>query len=388
MNSNGIYSGSPYTVAGEGFKNTTGKDLIFNDFLFTFRKTGSPGDLKWYITEAVEISTNRIVPKGPNLTIYASGSIVESDIPTIRGDVIVNVKDKNILLENNKSYATFVVASTSSDASNDIDIFRKLENPANANLISYNDYDWETLPSGSWGYQPTIDYNFIATGISAESNYPVNSDSYVVSIGRNFYGERIKPGSFELSINAITEVVNDDGYGNLFVSQSGTGYLVGNIFYEDGVAIIKKGEFTGTGIGGGTVSADINSTGIIILGGDEISVDFSSDVQIIQHEIRVELNESQFNMSNNPSLNFNTEVTSSFSQSLEDVNAPIDSDGTYNYYRLMDAGIIKPYMTTIGLYDDDLNMVAIGKVSTPIQRTFDTKQIFIIRFQETGYDGI
>lgn len=232
----------------------------------------------------------------------------------------------------------------------------------------------------------SVQHNFFRDAVfysgsrqSTQSLTPQPDDSYIVSVGRNFYGERIKPGSFELSINAITEVVNDDGYGNLFVSESGVGTYVGNIFYDDGVAVIKQDA--------AMVSGDVSGSGIKIIGSDEVSVDFSSDVQIIQHEIRVELNESQFNMSNNPSLAVD-EFLGSYSQSLQVLNAPVNDDGSYNYFKLMGSRIIKPYMTTIGLYDDNLNLVAIGKVSTPIQRTFDTKQIFIVRFQETGYDGI
>ena len=46
----------------------------------------------------------------------------------------------------------------------------------------------------------------------------------------------------------------------------------------------------------------------------------------------------------------------------------------------MSSEVIKPYVTTIGLYSDKYELLAIAKLSQPIQRTFGTDQIFIIRF--------
>jgi hypothetical protein len=39
-----------------------------------------------------------------------------------------------------------------------------------------------------------------------------------------------------------------------------------------------------------------------------------------------------------------------------------------------------PYVTTIGLYNDQYELLAVAKVSEPIQRTFDVTQTFTVRF--------
>lgn len=197
---------------------------------------------------------------------------------------------------------------------------------------------------------------------------------YVVSVGQEFYGERIKPGSFELQVDSITETVRDDRYGNLFVSQSGTGSYVGNIFYDNGIAVIAEDTSSGT--------STVNSDGIKIVSGSEISLDYNSDVKITRHEIDVKVDASEFNFAFlNPSLRREIEITGEVTQSLIDNNVPSSSLDSWKAQSLMLGNIIKPYITTIGLYNRDYELLAIAKLSTPIQRTFDTDQIFIVRFE-------
>lgn len=215
---------------------------------------------------------------------------------------------------------------------------------------------------------------YSGSDIGSSSVVGLPNDFYVVSIGQYFYGERIKPGTFELSINSITEVVTDDGWGNLIISSSGTGYYVGNIFYNRGIAVIT--ENTSSGI------ASVSSAGIKIVGGAEVYVDYNSDVKIQRHEVNVKLEAGDYNMSfSNPSLRqLYTPTTASVLNRFTDLNIPPSGSGSWSLSTLMSSGVIVPYVTTIGLYNQNYELLAIAKVSTPIQRTFDMEQIFIVRF--------
>jgi hypothetical protein len=199
------------------------------------------------------------------------------------------------------------------------------------------------------------------------------NDSYVVSVGQYFYGERIKPGSFELALDAISEVVYDDSYGNLIVSQSGTGSYVGNIFYDTGIAVVSQDTSSG--------ASAVNKYGIKIVNGTEVYVDYSSDVKVIRHEVNVKLEDKDYNMSLfNPSMRQIYTNTGSVGQTFKDMNIPETASYSWTLYNLMSAGVTKPYVTSIGLYNDRYEMLAVAKLSTPIQRTFDMEQIFIVRF--------
>jgi hypothetical protein len=135
-------------------------------------------------------------------------------------------------------------------------------------------------------------------------------DIFVVTVGQDFYGERIKPGSFELSLDTLPTKVLDDGVGNLFVSQSGIGYYVGNIFYNDGISVITHNI--------SSTSGSISQDGIKIIEDTEVFINYESEVKIIRHEIDVRLRPSDFNFSwFNPSVRKTLFATGSFAKNYK-----------------------------------------------------------------------
>lgn len=218
-------------------------------------------------------------------------------------------------------------------------------------------------------------FNFISASITVTSS-PVGlaDNSYVISVGQNFYGERIKPGTFKLGVSSSTTNILDDTEGNLYVSQSGVGTYVGNIFYDYGIAVIPHNT--------ASLISYIGSSGIKIVSGSEVRVDYGTDVKINRHQVNILLRPTDFNFSMfNPSVHRSVlQTTSSLTQSLNDLNVPQSGSNTWKYSSLMRSGLVKPYITTIGLYNAQHELVAVAKLSTPIQRTFDTDQIFIVRF--------
>jgi hypothetical protein len=195
---------------------------------------------------------------------------------------------------------------------------------------------------------------------------------YVVSIGQLFYGESIKPGSFELSV--ANKYIYDDDRGNLYVSESGQVHYIGNVFYDNGIAVIKHDT--------GSVVTDISSNGLKVVENSEMYIDYSSAVKYERHEAIIKLAPEEFNFSPfNPSIFSTFETTGSVTQSLINENIkPTSGSTTWNLYNLMGTGIIKPYVTSIGLYNEHYELLAVAKLSEPIQRTFETNQIFIVRF--------
>lgn len=201
------------------------------------------------------------------------------------------------------------------------------------------------------------------------------TDSYVVSVGQNFYGDRIKPGSFEIATEIANTVIRDDSRGNLYYVSSSVNVYLGNIFYNMGIAVIKHDTTS--------LNTSISSNGLQIVEGTSVYVDYSSDVRLHRHQINVKLRPMDFNFSPfNPSiLSAYTATTGSVTQSFNEMNIkPSSGSSTWNLYNLMSAGVIKPYVTTIGLYNDKYELLAVAKTSEPIQRTFDVNQIFIVRF--------
>jgi hypothetical protein len=245
-----------------------------------------------------------------------------------------------------------------------------------------------------YGMYRSIKHNFYTVGryYSASSVYEIGAfisastlvtkslaelpdNSYVISVGQNFYGDRIKPGSFELTIHPNSSSIQDDSKGNLFVDESGTITYIGNIFYNNGVAVVR----TDTG----SAVTSISSDGLTITSGSVVFVDYYTDIRVNRHEINVKLEPMHFNFSPyNPSLNLTfTDTGSAGSQFLqENIPTPSGSNYTWTYRDLMAAGAVKPYITTIGLYSESNELLAVAKLSEPIQRIFNASQIFIVRF--------
>lgn len=194
---------------------------------------------------------------------------------------------------------------------------------------------------------------YAAYGLNTSSYHPTSS-VFVISVTQDVFGEEIKPGTF--SVRVGTSMSYDDGRGNLIASSSGIGNVVGSIFYDKGIALLKP---TASIAGGG-----LTNNGICIVDGTSVQIQFTSSVLLFEHMIKVKIEPNEFNYSlYNPSTNKVVYTGSN--------KRPTD---------LMVSGALLPYVSTIGLYNPANELLAVAKVSNPIQRTTDLTQTFIIRF--------
>lgn len=227
------------------------------------------------------------------------------------------------------------------------------------------------------GYSSAYFYSGSVLSTASLAGFP--DEVFVVSIGQQFYGDKIKPGSLQIYTELVNKYIEDDEYGNLYVSQSGTVTYIGNVFYDKGIAVIKHDT--------GSVVTSVGPDGLKLVDMSELYVNYQSDLKKHRHEIYVNLDPSEFNFSLfNPTI-VRTFQPSGVSASLftasmqqEGIQPANSSNDTYNLYTLMSNGVIKPYVTTIGLYNERYELLAVAKLSEPIQRTFNTNQIFIVRF--------
>lgn len=193
---------------------------------------------------------------------------------------------------------------------------------------------------------------FAAYGINTTSYIP--SDSvYVVSITQDLFGRTIVPGTFSIKIG--TSQSYDDGKGNLIASQSGIGGIIGRVFYDKGIAVFKP---TSSISGGG-----LTNNGIYIDNGTSVQTNFTSSVKIHENSIKVRLEPTDFLYSlNNPSVK----------------NALYSNEQTA--VELQVSGTLLPYVTTLGFYNEKNELLLVAKPSVPIQRTSDSIQTFIVKF--------
>ncbi len=203
----------------------------------------------------------------------------------------------------------------------------------------------------------------------------------LISIPSKLWGNNIEPQSIniEYSPGVLTYTVHDDGNGNLLTSEPTTPIInqyCGNVIYEHGNIIItpisSSNEYASSVV-------DLAVIGSAVLGGQDgyagtnqlqyLTVGFSSSVTLYEHQYKCVIRENEFGYSLNPSL-----LTGSNSNALPGTNTNYKDFATGSYF--------SPYITTVGLYDNDQNLLAIGKLSVPtkvpmnadleIQVAFDT----------------
>lgn len=210
---------------------------------------------------------------------------------------------------------------------------------SNAVVPSFNPDGTITPPSGSSQTYNTLYYNFDETTLNPQKTFSTTSIG-VISIPSRLYGDYIKPNSFSYICESGSYA--DDGEGRL---KSGSNY-VGNIIYEHGIAILTSG----------------SSNSILnFVTSSNVTCSFSSSYEIFETQYKCTIGADEFNYSLNPSL-----ISGSEGQMYD------FSTGSY----------FAPYVTTIGLYDESYNLIAVGKLAKPLPTSRTTDTTILVNFDK------
>jgi hypothetical protein len=211
---------------------------------------------------------------------------------------------------------------------------------------------------------PTRD-NYPQTNINYPRLFNQNSGSFlVISIPSNLYGEYIVPNSFFYKVNKNTlpgtlvgeYILTDDGEGNIILNANSsliniTNEIVGNIFYEHGIITVLTASLNSPTTYAGLIN--------VLRGEPDVTCSFSSSLTIYETQYQINIRENEFNLTLNPSL---------ISGSEGDI------------YAFATGSDFSPYITTVGLYDDNQNLLAVGKLSQPLKTDNTTDINIMINF--------
>lgn len=197
-------------------------------------------------------------------------------------------------------------------------------------------------------YTPNA-YNYLSNTLLANRYFPTGSNEVigVLSIPSNIFGEYIKPGTFTLSYESGSFI--DDGEGNLLSGSS----KIGDIIYEHGIIIITSDGVSGTaGYGyvsyGSTTYGGADLTFILgLMGSQQITCSFDSSLTIHETQYKCTIRENEFNFSQNPTL-----IPGSSN------NGTIYDFATGSYF--------DPFVTTVGLYNNNYDLLAVAKLAQPL----------------------
>ena len=228
----------------------------------------------------------------------------------------------------------------------------------------------------------------------------LHASASIISVSKDLYGERIKPGSVTLSDDsgASTLTIKDDKNGNLYDNAfsssfaqfasggfadsdivKSTGSFVGNVFYEQGVLV-----FTNTGsrfvnIGTGT-------------GTDGYSLKYKAQVTIREHSYTCVIGENEYNGTLNISAtkerSGSISVSGSESFKLFPPGHATAKSGSYKHFyqatntynNFVTHSEFRPYITKVGLYNDFNELIAIGQLSHPVKNDAELSLAINVRF--------
>jgi hypothetical protein len=231
-----------------------------------------------------------------------------------------------------------------------------------------------------------FDY-YYQTTLNFTQSRNLTTGSFVISIPKTLYGTYLKPGADirsrtgnvqnELYVSSSywvsdytddTFVISlgnefsllDDGEGNLYQSGSSPRRYVGDVIYPHGMIIITDEEFNQ-----------------IFIDTEVSNLYFESSHPIYTYNAHCKLRDSEFNFTFNPSA-----LSSSYkegyynggdlySSSLKTSNGILNNNITGSEF--------SPYITTVGLYNDANELIAVGKMGQPIPKSADTEMTFIVK---------
>jgi len=215
--------------------------------------------------------------------------------------------------------------------------------PVSASILPGETPEGDVLrgPSSSTGRY----FNYLQTSLTQSRDFPTasNSEIAVFSIPSRLFGDYIQPESFIWEDNTNNALFTDDGEGNVIISGSSIiGGIVGNIIYQHGIIIITNDlAYDPLNINDFTTATNVTCS-------------FSSSYEIFETQYKATVNEFEYNFSQNPSI-----ISGS-------------TDGSV--YDFTTGSFFQPYATTVGLYNEAQELLAVGKLSQPypLSRTTDT----------------
>jgi hypothetical protein len=254
-------------------------------------------------------------------------------------------------------------------------LFNPLVPERTATSVIYKQY--ESLILGS------PDKNFVF------GNY-ISDSFYVINIERARYKEKLLPGSLELNLNTISNnvtLIDDSPYNPPKITSAGRQYEIISGTLEDGVNtnLSPQGYAGANGVAGayglfypdiGVILLNTLAMGITVSGGVGIQTINASDTQALNHKKLFEAL-SSFRLQSEETISSNYIFVRARNGDFNYSSNPtfiVGSSGDLLHEQLVNNP--KTFATTVGLYNDRNELVAVAKLSRPLQKDF-TKEILL-----------
>ncbi|HEU5118697.1 MAG TPA: hypothetical protein VFT74_19035 [Isosphaeraceae bacterium] len=282
---------------------------------------------------------------------------------------------------------------------------------AGLDLGGYNQTVYDASPTSSLS-SPLVDisfgiatgssYNVAATSTSSQSDkvkiyrqwaavllgnpdatFTINAasrkEAIFISFKRNLSKDEIKKGTVALTINSSAPAqytASDAGAAVNFqqslggdyapLKYNGTGSEVGQVWYNAGVIVLHPDTAWGA---------------VALWSGSKTLVNLQSSGTINQVVDGARTHLEQVNINNQTNLQSSVYFCRAFNSEFNYSSNPtfIDSNGLIRVTSGSNILTTRTYITTIGLYDENDNLLAVGKTNKPVLKSPETEAVFRLR---------
>jgi hypothetical protein len=235
-----------------------------------------------------------------------------------------------------------------------------------------------------------------------------NPSSFIISIPRALTGVELKPGAqLSFYVNNVQQALYvsnsywaadytqdpqtfnnvdilgliDDGEGGLYTSGSTPRNYVGDIIYPHGMVIITDDSYIQLlrNMWDATAQVSVSSSRSYISTDtrNNLVLSWQSSHPIFTHNYHCKIRESEYNFTYN-ATNLSGSIGTIYdsNQQVYSTSGSISKgDRTNN----VTGSTFQPYITTVGLYNDANQLIAVGKMSQPIPKSANTEMTIIIK---------
>jgi hypothetical protein len=309
------------------------KSLTTSDVVVTPFKVNKSFTFKESEFSSPNVGIDRFV--GKNLPKYISGSNLTGDI------VLYNQK---LVYESAKQlyYSNYVRGE-------------------NGSPVLTSSIGIDGVRSGEGGIQPSYD-NFLQSTLPPNRKFPTGSNAQIgiYSIPSSLFGESIKPGTFSIEYSTgTTTIVTDDGNGNLISEND----KVGDIIYQQGIVLIYETSKGSSSVFNGAKynnpTSIFGSPFQFMMDLNNVTCSFQSTMTVYESQYKCTFSPNEFNYTQNPSS-----ISGSKNEGVP--------------YDFVTGSFFQPYITTVGLYNNANELMAVGKLSQPLQSSNVTDTTILV----------
>lgn len=218
--------------------------------------------------------------------------------------------------------------------------------------------------------------HYVPTSLLEDNTRELDEDLTYISIPRSIIGNKLQVGSFKAILvdqiemdsieirsgsvidnsnltqteqeNLTTGSIIDNSEGTLlFKHPDGTVLKVGNLIYNHGIIII-------------TYQPLIDYLEIV----DNPNLSWKSSVEVLTYNAHLKISDHEYNLTLNPTAS--------------------DTEG--NLLPNVTSSAFTPYISTVGLYNDANELLAVGKLNQPTPKSAETEMSIIYRINITSPD--